>query len=533
MEPRARIRTLLRRAGISAALTALLVPAAAGTASAAKHHHHKKAKLPVVTSVRPMKAHVGDTLTIRGRNFRPGINKNTVAFQRTGTRVVFVKARLGTRKMLRVVLPAKLTKALLVRSGSPVMTRFRLRVLAARFGKRFTSLRHSPRIGPVVPPYVTPPTPPGDGDCDGDGILNKNESDKDGDLLDDGLEMAIGTDPCKFDSDGDGVSDGFEYQSAIDLNDDEYQNKGTAPHNDILPYPGKRPYPNPLDGSDARTDYDGDGLTQTHEYALWQYTVKQEGAPYTLEPLTYSDGEQYSLSARDDQGYRHPSQLAATYDKHLKFEQWATDHGYRNLRLNAESTGGMWGDPVWNIPAGEYSIFNVNLKGADEPTSSDLDGNGWISDDERDEDADGLSNYDEIVGRMLPSYWDSCYPKETPFGVHYAGTDATDPDTDDDKVYDGADDQDHDDLPNVMELSRIRATGMVYDDRKGPVKADCKADEDVLPKPPAPNHNDAYGRVNPFNPCLPDVHARTCPRSFQFGHAPAPFDDSPAWWALN
>ena len=37
------------------------------------------------------------------------------------------------------------------------------------------------------------------------------------------------------------MEDGYEYQSAVDLNDDEYQSP-----NDVLPYPGKRPYPNPL-----------------------------------------------------------------------------------------------------------------------------------------------------------------------------------------------------------------------------------------------------------------------------------------------
>ena len=36
-----------------------------------------------------------------------------------------------------------------------------------------------------------------------------------------------------------------------------------------MPYPGKRPYPNPLDGTDANTDYDGDSLTLGEEYKLW------------------------------------------------------------------------------------------------------------------------------------------------------------------------------------------------------------------------------------------------------------------------
>ena len=87
----------------------------------------------------------------------------------------------------------------------------------------------------------------------------------------------------------------------------------------------------------------------------------------------------------------------------------------------------------------------------------DFDGDGKLSDDERDEDADGLTNYDEASGRMTAGYWKGCYDKEKPFPIEYAGTDLVDPDSDGDGVRDGADDQDHDDIPNVMELSRNAA----------------------------------------------------------------------------
>ena len=39
------------------------------------------------------------------------------------------------------------------------------------------------------------------------------------------------------------VEDGYEYQSALDLNH--------YPRSIPLPYPGKRPYPNPLDPGDG------------------------------------------------------------------------------------------------------------------------------------------------------------------------------------------------------------------------------------------------------------------------------------------
>ena len=94
--------------------------------------------------------------------------------------------------------------------------------------------------------------------------MNKDDLDDDNDLLPDATESALKTDPCNADTDGDGVTDGYEFQSAVDLNDDEYQ----EPQN-ILPAPEKRPYPNPL-YADASVDYDGDSLTLGQEFSLWK-----------------------------------------------------------------------------------------------------------------------------------------------------------------------------------------------------------------------------------------------------------------------
>ena len=101
-----------------------------------------------------------------------------------------------------------------------------------------------------------------------------------------------------------------------------------------------------------------------------------------------------------------------------------------------------------------------------------------------------------------------------------------DDDTDGDGVLDGADDSDFDDIPNVMELSRNAASG--FDDTDG---IDCKPRKDP-PLPPDFHHENEYGRVNPFNPCLPDVRSRTCPKqgNEQLG---APLDGSPDWYSLQ
>ncbi len=82
------------------ALMALL-PASANAAS-------KGSAYPVVTSVSPLKLGVGDVMTITGKNFRNGKNKNTVVFKRDGGRAVFVKAPDATTTKIGITVPAKL-----------------------------------------------------------------------------------------------------------------------------------------------------------------------------------------------------------------------------------------------------------------------------------------------------------------------------------------------------------------------------------------------------------------------------------------
>jgi hypothetical protein len=509
MEPRTRTR-LLRRAGTFAALTALLVPATAGAATA--HAAKKKVKAPVVTRVTPRSANVGDTLTIRGHYFRRGKLKNTVVFKRDGGRAVFVKADIGTTKMLKVKLSGKLTTALKVVNGAPAATKFRIRVLTTKLGRRFTSGKLVPTIGPQRPKSSTPAPSPAaaDGDCDGDGQRNRVDTDDDNDLLPDTTEAAYKLNSCKADTDGDGVTDGYEVRSAIDLNDDDYQSP-----NAWLPYPGKRPYPNPLDKSDGNTDFDGDSLTLKEEFSLWQ----RYGNPAAgLDALNYSDGEKYTMSTRDlTTGRRVPTLAAAGYARQQAFLNWAGSHNFLTVYLK--------GAPGTGTDAGYFGIRDVDRSGATsaaEVRYYDLDGNGYLSDDERDEDGDGLINYDEAHGHMLPEYWNGCYDEKA-FHIAYNCTDLTDPDTDGDGVLDGADDQDHDDIPNLMERSRSTVTHRSDSGLSECAKAEGLTDVPVDGRP-------WYGRVNPFNPCLPDVKSRTCP---VIAGDWAPFDDSDNYWILN
>ena len=135
----------LARTALAAALAALaFVPGSAALAKSST----SKAKGPVITAVTPARLAIGETLEIAGTGFTPGRDANTVVFQRTGTRALFVPARIGTRKLLRLEIPESLKPLLRQVDGQPVATRFRLRVLSSRFGHRYTSRELSPVVAP-------------------------------------------------------------------------------------------------------------------------------------------------------------------------------------------------------------------------------------------------------------------------------------------------------------------------------------------------------------------------------------------------
>ncbi len=481
---------------MTAALGALLVPATAGAATK---------KTPTIRKVAPKTMNVGDTMTLTGNYFRRGKGKNSVLFKRDRGKQLFVKANVSTAKRLTVVIPKKLEKYMAIKNGQPAPTRFRLRVLSTRLGKAFTSVKLSPTIGPEKPKTGAGPGPAApDGDCDGDGVLNGVDGDDDNDGLPDTLELQLKLDSCSADTDGDGVADGYEYASAVDLNNDDYRNPSIS-----LPYPGKRAYPNPLDSTDANTDYDGDGLTMAQEYALWKYTIAN-GADASLQNLTYSDGLQFSIYRRDANGRRVPNLPAAGYTKHLAFLTAVAANGYSTVTLPDD-------------PGNTYALLDFDRDHAVSPQEDqylDWHGTGWngtadghLSDDERDEDGDGLSNWAEDNGWLTSDWWKGRYDRETAFRITYVGTSATDPDSDGDGLVDGADDQDHDNYPNVVEQDRYQITWATHG-------------FDV-PAASPPNSTPAYGRVNPFNPCLPYIYSRTCPTFIPFKGAWAPFDGPP------
>ena len=62
-------------------LAALVLPAAASA--------KKKSKHPVITRVSPMRLHVGQRVTLRGRNFSSRRKRNTVIFRESDGRTAF------------------------------------------------------------------------------------------------------------------------------------------------------------------------------------------------------------------------------------------------------------------------------------------------------------------------------------------------------------------------------------------------------------------------------------------------------------
>ncbi|HYH67048.1 MAG TPA: hypothetical protein VD866_20300, partial [Urbifossiella sp.] len=296
-------------------------------------------------------------------------------------------AESATRTRVTVIVPTTLNDPLAGKSA-----RFRVRILAKRFGP-WSPKSKSPVIAPSA---ATDGGGAGsdspEADCDLDGQSNAVDTDDDNDLLPDTQETAqLGTLPCNGDTDGDTVQDGWEYQSALDLNRTVLH--GSTPP---TPYPGRRPFPNPL-FPDAGNDFDGDGLTEADEHALW---LKYGGHSF---PLNYSGGLKTSVFT--------PAPSAPELEQ-----------------LDSASWSGQF--------------------------------DGQLNDGERDADADGLANWDEANGRLTPGWWPATFngkggtAKETEYTIIFPGTALDDPDTDGDGLLDGPDDQDHDGLTNMFEVAR-------------------------------------------------------------------------------
>jgi hypothetical protein len=200
-------------------------------------------------------------------------------------------------------------------------------------------------------------------------------TDTDKDLIPDGVEVRIHTNPCNPDTDGDGITDGYEYHSALDLN------------SRALPYPGKRPYPNPLDRTDAGTDYDGDGLTQFEEYSAWSRYYPPVLVNGKL--AAYSDGNQAT------QGLQPVPPGMEYLNTDSSCGICSGSAGLTDDELDVDGDGiGNWDEirGAFNANQSKHIAYKPTLDWLD----PDTDGDG-LPDGQDDQDHDDISNAAELV----------------------------------------------------------------------------------------------------------------------------------------
>lgn len=402
---------LMRRLILSSALALVALAGLVSSAAAAT-------KPPVITSFSPAQVRVGQTLVINGKNFKKGITNNRVFFVRAsdGKTVRARPSKADSTRQMQVVVPPALTKFLAVVNGQPSATRFQIYVLSGRFSKMTPKSKSpivlpanaTPSPGTTTPGGTTVTPPPACAPSTTPGV------DSDGDGLPDTLETQIGTDPCKADTDGDGVNDAFEYYSALDLNGNN------------LPYPGKRPYPNPLDGTDANKDFDGDGMTMIQEYNAWVLS----GKPLPSGPgasFAYSDGNAFSPAPNG------AGAMDLNVDGQISDDEKDVDNdGIPNWvemahgDKTAPPTSSIQDPtkPCTFIDGGRYTSCTLS-----DGTTTVIEPNG-----------NTFQNITAtIIGTPPPPFW---------FQLDYAN-----PDSDGDTVIDGQDDQDHDGISNVTEMA--------------------------------------------------------------------------------
>jgi hypothetical protein len=258
----------------------------------------KKAKLPKLTKVSPIAAvPIGTTLKLNGANFVKGKKKLIVIFKRKGSKRTFT-ARGDATSSTRgsVVVPdvsTDLVKPTETTTPTPQDNIYKLRAITRNgAAKNWTPIALSPRIDPLALPVGGINTS-ASGDCDADGQKNGVDGDDDNDLLPDASEASIGTDACVADTDADGPTDFYEYTVAYAYNGGP-----------VLPYPGLRPFPNPLI-PDSGSDFDFDGLTSLEEFNGWKFTGLM--TRFYSDADQDSDGDGVVDGAEDEDGDMMPN----------------------------------------------------------------------------------------------------------------------------------------------------------------------------------------------------------------------------------
>lgn len=305
---------------------------------------------PVVRSVSPLSASVGEVMTIQGRNFIPGYGQNMVVLVSSDGRVRYVRSENSTIDSLTIRIPQKIERLLPLVNEQRQPARFSVKVISKRMGRVATNPLAKPTIGPDV-----------GGDCDKDGTPNPTDTDDDADFLPDTIEKTARTNPCVADSDGDKLLDGWEFMSALDLN------------RSALPYPGKKPYPNAL-FADAVFDFDGDGLHAWAEHTMWW----AGGHKY---PLDYSDGDQTTA----------PEPVGNQVWNDIQYPRGELSDDERDFDRDGLAN-------IYEYRAPDFEPWSPNFPSVERPNflDPDSDGDGEL-DGSDDQDHDDVSNIDELI----------------------------------------------------------------------------------------------------------------------------------------
>ena len=427
-----------------------------------------------------------------------GATRTPCVFKRDGAPAVFVKADVGTAKLLKVKLPAKLASALLERQR-----RRRRRPASACASSPSASASpsrsagRSPRDRPELPPAAaedrrqSSPTPTATATATSSN--NRDDADDDNDLLADALEMSARHRPLQ----GRHRRRRRRGRLRVPLRPATSTTTSTRRPTSYLPYPGKRPYPNAARRRTPDVDYDGDTLTLAEEYGLW----KSRSAPRRpARPRTRSTTPTASSTRSTPVTARRPPPPGARR-RRLRQAGRLPRLG-RPQRLphgRAPAPGDNWFDARTRV---RHPRLRPQRHGRDTPngganrpeiTYYDRDRDGRLSDDERDEDADGLTNCRrDPRPRARRSYWKALLRKETPYYLAYAGTSSTTP------------------TPTATACATAPTTRTTTTSRtswscsrshgRGAGRRDPLNLATAAGGPPMAIEN---GFVNPFNPCLP------------------------------